>query len=79
MRITVEEQQKRFERARLKAYYERRKNRKKRQKHKQAGFKNMRLTKKSMSPEDRAAIQRYLSLRASRKKRISSAATPKRT
>ena len=42
-------------------------------------FKNMRLTKKSMSREDRAAIQRFLSLRAPRKKRISSAATPKRT
>jgi hypothetical protein len=47
MKITVEEQQKRSERARLKAYHERRKNRKKRQKHKQSGFKNMRLINKS--------------------------------
>jgi hypothetical protein len=53
MRITVKEQQKRSERARLKAYYARRQNRKKRQKHKQAGFKNMRLIKKSMSAEEK--------------------------
>jgi len=47
MRITAEEQQKRSERARLEAYHARRKNRKKRQKHKQAGFKNIRLINKS--------------------------------
>jgi hypothetical protein len=47
MKITVEEQQKQSERARIKAYYARRKNRKKRPKQKQGGFKNMRLINKS--------------------------------
>jgi hypothetical protein len=46
MKITVEEQQKRSERARSNAYYSRR-SRKKRPKQKQGGFKNMRLINKS--------------------------------
>jgi hypothetical protein len=51
MKITVEEQQRRSARARLKEYYARR-SRKKREKIpkvKQAGFKNMRLVNKSIS------------------------------
>jgi hypothetical protein len=77
MRITVEEQQKRSERARLGAYA-RRKSRKKRQKHKQAGFKTMRLIKKSMWAEGKAAIRRFLSSRPSRKK-VFPKVSPKRT
>jgi hypothetical protein len=46
MKITTEEQQKRSERARLKAYYSRR-SRKKRPKQNQGGFINMRLSNKS--------------------------------
>ena len=46
MKITVEEQQRRSERARIKAYYSGR-SAKKRTKAKQAGFKNMRLINKS--------------------------------
>jgi hypothetical protein len=51
MKITMEEQQKRSERARLKAYYARRRHKKlkKTPKAKQAGFKNMRLVNKSNS------------------------------
>jgi len=51
MKITLEEQQKRSERARLKAYYARRRHKKlkKTPKAKQAGFKNMRLVNKSNS------------------------------
>jgi hypothetical protein len=45
MKITVEVQQKRSERARIKAYS--RRSRKKRTKQKQGGFKNMRLIDKS--------------------------------
>jgi hypothetical protein len=46
MKITAEEQQKRSERARIKAYDSRR-SRKKRTKQKQGGFKSMRLIDKS--------------------------------
>jgi hypothetical protein len=50
MKITVEEQQKKSERARLKAYYARRRKKlKKTPKAKQAGFKNMRLGNKPNS------------------------------
>jgi hypothetical protein len=49
MKMTVEEQQKRSERARIKAYYSRQ-GRKKRPKQKQGGFKNMRLINKSSKP-----------------------------
>ena len=50
MKTTVEEQQKRSERARIKAYHSRR-GRKKGPKQKQGGFKNMRLINKSSKPE----------------------------
>jgi hypothetical protein len=51
MKLTMEEQQKRSERARLKAYSARRRHKKleKTPKVKQAGFKNMRLVNKSNS------------------------------
>ena len=49
MKITGEEQQKRSERARIKAYYARRRRKglEKNPKQKQGGFKNMRLVNKS--------------------------------